>query len=192
MRIGFIGVPGTRKTTTARALAGVIRDKIDSIKTVEYVDEYARKYLKTYGIDHLSDQVKIFKKQVALEDKFPESTGVIITDSPVFMGYSYALEMRLSGNKKHTMILNDLFKEMNKLNQVPRYDIIFHLPPVHQPVDDGIRAKHQFEQAWREEKDKQIVAVFHVFRPNLLHSVQSVSLEDRLEECISVIKSYTK
>ena len=58
---------------------------------------------------------------------------------------------------KETMYVNDIFKTMNKLNNPEsRYDIIFHLPPVIKPVNDGVRSKEQFDDNWRDDKNKEI------------------------------------
>lgn len=191
LRIGYIGTPGSGKTTTARALAGLIRSKT-KFKTIELVSEYARTYIVKYGITGIYDQVRIFNKQLTEEDKFPETTEVLITDSPVFLGFGYALELREEGNPKDTMLINDLFKEMNKLNESPRYDIVFHLPPVLTPVRDGVRPDHHFDQEWREEADLRLLSIFHVFKPKLLVTLNSSSLEERIEESIKVIQKYLK
>lgn len=189
IRIGFIGVPGAGKTTTSRALAGNLRAHTE-IKTVELVSEYARTYIHKYGIDSIYDQVRIFNKQYTEEEKFPDTTDVLITDSPVFLGFGYALEMRAEGNTKHTMLLNDLFKELNKLNEIPRYDIIYHLPPTLKPVKDGIRADHQFEDQWRLEADERLTALFQVFKPRKLVTLTSTTIDLRVAEAIKIFKEY--
>lgn len=189
IRIGFIGVPGAGKTTTSRAVAGYIRTHT-RYKTIELVDEYARRFIIKYGIDHLQDQVRIMNKQAGEEDKFPLTTDVLITDSPVFLGFGYAIQMREEGNPKHTMILNDIYKEMNKMNEVPRYDIIFHLPPTHTPVKDGVRGEEQFNPEWRTKMDTKLLSIFHIFPPRKLITIQSDSLDDRVKECMRHINEY--
>ncbi len=189
LRIGFIGVPGAGKTTTSRAVAGYLRTHT-KYKTIELVDEYARKFIHEYGVPNLYDQMRILKKQVCLEDKHPNTTEVIVTDSPIFLGFGYALEARQEGVLKDTMMVNDLFKEMNKLNQTPRYDIIFHLPPTSQPVRDGIRKEEQFDPTWRSEMDSRLTAIFHIFAPRKLITLTSLTLDDRVKECMQHINAY--
>jgi nicotinamide riboside kinase len=189
IRVGFIGVPGAGKTTTARALAGSIR-QYTNLKTVELVAEYARVYIHKYGIDSIYDQVRILNKQIAEEDRYPDATDIIITDSPIFLGLGYALELREEGNTKHTMVLNDLFKDMNKLNQIPRYDIIFHLPPTNKPMKDGTRAEHHFDDKWRKEADIRLQSVFHIFPPRKLITLEATSTEDRVKDAIRYINEY--
>jgi hypothetical protein len=88
------------------------------------------------------------------------------------------------------MIINDLFSEMHKLNTPePRYDIIFHLPPKIEPVEDGIRSPEQFDPEWRAQADVALRSLFVLsFRPKLLHTVKSVTMDDRIKECLAIIQ----
>lgn len=191
LRIGFIGVPGAGKTTTARALAGCIRRYTD-FKTIELVQEYARTYINRYGkIENLTDQMRIFKKQLGEEDQYPQTIDVLVTDSPVFLGFGYSIELRREGDLKDTMMLNDLYKDMNKLNQIPRYDIIFHLPPVLKPVRDGVRSELQFSDEWRREADLRLLSIFYIFPPRKLITLHSKTDEERVKEAIEHIREYT-
>ncbi len=188
IRIGFVGVPGAGKTTTARALAGILRQETN-YKTIELVSEYARAYIHKYGsIDSVYDQMRIFNKQLAEENQFPSTIDVLVTDSPIFLGFGYALELRKENNKKDTMLINDLFKEMNKCNDPPRYDFIFHLPPVLKPVKDGIRSDLHFDDKWRAEADKKLLSIFYVFKPKNLITISAINLSDRLKEVINYLK----
>ena len=56
-RIGFVGVPGTGKSSIAR---GIAAQSYKRIGKVELVAEYARRYLSKYGpIKDVSDQYKV-------------------------------------------------------------------------------------------------------------------------------------
>ena len=189
VRIGFVGVPGAGKTSTARMLAGTCR-RIESFKRVELIAEYARRYIYKYGGEgvDLSDQYKIMEKQLDWESSVPPETDLIITDSPVHLGFMYALELT-KHNVKDTMYLNDIFKRLNKLNcPEPRYDVIFHLPPVLKPIDDGIRQQEQFEQGWREKADWRIQYVFDLFPPRHFITIKSIGMNDRVEECLQILE----
>lgn len=192
-RIGFVGVPGAGKTTTARMFSGIVRSRTD-VKTVELVSEYARRYISKYGpINELFDQIRILNKQLTEEQKFEsDKLDLLVTDSPVFLGLNYAFELRQPGNNKHTMLINDLFKEMNKLNEIPRYDIIFHLPPVLKPVADGVRPELHFDDEWRKTADERIKAVFQIFKPVKLITVRSTLIDERVEECLEHFTTYRK
>jgi GTPase SAR1 family protein len=63
IKIGIVGVPGSGKTTLARALASKCRS-IDRLKNVELVSEYARRYISKHGsISSMSEQYRILEKQ---------------------------------------------------------------------------------------------------------------------------------
>lgn len=186
LRIGFAGVPGAGKTSTARGIASICR-RVDGLKNIELSAEYARRYIAKYGsIEQVWEQFRILKKQLDWE----ETTGdvdLLLTDAPVFMTMIYAQQLS-KGTRKDTMLINDLFAEMNKLNcPSPRYDIIFHLEPVIKPVEDGVRPKCNFDPKWRAETDSNIKAMFSIFRPRLFHPVKAVDMDDRIAECMTVI-----
>lgn len=181
-RIGFVGVPGAGKSSVAR---GIAAQSYNRIGRVELISEYARRFLTKYGpVNNVADQYKIMQKQLEWEDVIPSTeTDVTITDSPVHMGFLYAMEIRDSNNLKDTMYVNDIFKRMNKINCPSRYDIIFHLPPVWKPVTDGIRPDHHFEDGWRSEADFKIQFIFKLFPPRHFVTIKSETLEERIEEC---------
>ncbi|MFA5037418.1 MAG: AAA family ATPase [Candidatus Izemoplasmatales bacterium] len=187
VRIGFTGVPGAGKTSLARGVASSCRG-IQSLKNLELCAEYARRYIAQYGsIESIWEQYRILNKQVNWENAVGE-VDLLITDSPVFMGLAYASLMN-TRSEKDAMILGDIFKALTKLDRPePRYDIIFHLPPKLQPVDDGVRPKSNFDPEWRRKMDSQITSVFTFFCPKLFHVVQADTVEERVEECINIIK----
>jgi len=188
-RLGITGVPGAGKTSLARILAAKCRG-LDRFKHVELVSEYARRYILKYGvIDHVSDQYKIMEKQIEWEDAVDNgSTDLMITDSPVHMGFTYALELQREDNKKDTMWINDIFKRMNKINSVRRYDIIIHLPPLITPVNDGVRADIQFTESWRKDKDFEIRSVLNLFKPEQLLILNGeTNIDLRVNKCLEWI-----
>jgi len=189
VKIGFSGTPGSGKTSTARALSAMCR-RIESFKRVELIAEYARRYIHKYGSEgiDLTDQFKIMEKQIEWEQAVPPETDLIITDSPVHLGFIYALDLR-KDTVKDTMYINDIFKRLNKINSPERrYDVIFHLPPVLKPIDDGIRKEDQFKESWREKADWRIKYVFDLFPPKTFVTIESVGLPERVEECLQVLE----
>jgi len=185
IRIGFVGVPGAGKTSTARLLAAQCRS-IDGLKNVELCSEYARTYINKYGpITSIFEQYIILKKQISWEDSLSyDNLELLITDSPIFLGFVYCLELK-QDNIKDTMGLNNIFKEMNFLNIPNRYDIIFHLPPILKPVNDGIRAEHHFDDNWRNNTDYNIRFVFDMFKPKKFITVDGNTIEDRVKFCVN-------
>ncbi len=183
LRVGFVGVPGSGKTSTARGLAAFCR-RDERFRKVELISEYARRFITKYGIDQLADQFKVLLKQLEWEDVVPqEDTDLLITDSPIHLGFMYVLELR-KHTQKDMMYMNDIFKKMNKLNQPQRYDVIFYLPPVIEPVEDGVRDKLHFDPSWREEANRRIINVFDLFPPKRFITIESTGLMDRVNECI--------
>lgn len=193
IRIGFTGVPGAGKTSTARALVAQMR-KIHSFSKVELVQEYARRYISKHGeIEHLWEQYRITNKQIEWEDSVcTDKLEVMVTDSPVFLGFLYANEMPRR-KPKDIMLFNDIFKMMTKLNHpYPRYNYIFHFPPILTPIDDGVRAAHQFSQEWREDADIQIRSLFKIFKPGFFKVIQAQGIEDRVKECLDFLGQEVK
>lgn len=188
IRIGFVGVPGTGKTSTARGVASSCRG-IENLKNIELVNEYARRYINKYGsIENLWEQVRIFEKQLEWEESIPNKIDLMITDSPLHMGFIYCSEL-MTNNSKDILLMNDIFKRMNKINNPPRYDIIFYLPPVLKAVDDGTRRKEHFNDEWRERNDNFIKVVFgNIFKPQRFITLTETTIEDRVKRAIEVLE----
>lgn len=185
LRIGFSGVPSSGKTTMARALAAELKTKY---RVIELVSEYARMYKIKYGpIATVQDQFRILDKQVEWEEEIPITTDVLITDSPVFLGFLYALDLRDPHDKKDTMWVNDLFRKMSNLNSPARYDFIFNLKPVLVPVDDSVRDQEHLSPEWREDKDLFIKMLFKMFPPRNFIELQTLSVEERLGEILPIL-----
>lgn len=188
-KIGMVGVPGSGKSTLARALSAGCGDTLGLYK-VELISEYARRYISKYGaIESITEQYRILEKQYNWEDSvINDNLDLLITDSPIHMGFLYAMEMRDVNNLKDNMCINDIFKRMSKLNCPPRYDIIFHLPPLWKPSEDGIRPQQHFEDGWRTEADLKIQFIFRLFPPKHFITLESDTMEGRIEECFKYCK----
>jgi nicotinamide riboside kinase len=188
MKVGIIGVPGSGKTTLARSISSKCRS-IESLKNIELVSEYARRYISKYGeVTNISEQYRILEKQIEWEDSVCNNKlDIMITDSPVFLGFIYCCELPKT-TQKEIMFYNDIFKRMVKLNNpIPRYDIIFHLNTSLKPIDDGIRAKIQFDDAWREKANIMLLATMEIFKPKCFVEIESIDLEERTISCIKHI-----
>lgn len=181
-RIGFIGVPGSGKTTTSRGVGSFCR-KVGQLKAVEVVQEYARKYLGKFEIENLDDQVRILNKQIEWEDSLPKEVDLLITDSPIFLSFAYSLDL-MKDTAKDRMILTYIFEQLLEASSPTRYDIIFHLPPILKPVKDGIRIATHFEDEWREKMNRRLLAIAEIFPPKKLITINSVGIDERIEECM--------
>jgi nicotinamide riboside kinase len=186
MRVGFSGGPGSGKSVLARRLAGSLVDT--PIKVVEMVPEYARRYINKYGpIEHVYEQMRILKKQLDWENSIPKEVELVISDSPIFLGWAYVMDLRKWGPRgelaKETLLVSDIFSEMNRLNSPKRYDVIFHLPPLLDPVDDGTREEGQLESNWLQKIDENLRAAFKIFPPIKFHVIESTNMDERLAIC---------
>lgn len=189
LRIGIIGVPGTGKTTLARAVASSCRD---TSRRVELVSEYARRYISKHGsIDNIWEQYRVTEKQIEWEDSISEeNVDLLVTDSPVHLGFLYSTEF-ITNHHKDIMVYNDIFKKLSKLNEgKPRYDIIFHLPPDIQFVQsDGIRKSEYLDEQWRIENDISIKFIFgSMFRPGKFLSINNTDIEYRTNYVLRAIE----
>lgn len=190
IRVGFVGVPGSGKTTLARAVAAACRAE-DKLRNVELVSEYARRYISKHGpVKHLWEQVRIMSKQIEWEDSVGNA-DIIICDSPVHIGFIYSLDLYNSSDKKQVMLMNDVYKMLNKENNPMRYNIIFHLDPILKPIKDGIRLDLHFNETWRKEKNEVIRVTFReIFKPRIYHVIIEESLASRVKESLNKIKEY--
>ena len=189
IRLGITGVPGSGKTTLSRALAASCRE-IKNLTRVELVNEYARRYISKYGdIESIFEQYRILEKQCDWEDSVCNAKlDIMITDSPIFLGFIYCTELP-KDTSKEIMFFNDIFKKMVKLNNpIPRYDFIFHLDPTLEPIDDGIRKAEHFNPKWREKSNILIQATMEIFKPKRFLKISSPVLEERVSFCIDILK----
>jgi len=186
LRIGVIGVPGSGKTSLCRAVTSACR-RIPSLQRIELVSEYARRYISKHGrVEDIWEQYRIMEKQIEWEDSIPiKKTDLVITDSPIHLGFLYACDI-VTNKPKDIMVYNDIFKKMSKLNEgKPRYDIIFHLPPTIKPVDDGIRSPEQLDDNWRKENNTKLCFIFDtIFKPASLLTIESADMNNRVSVVI--------
>ena len=185
-KIALSGCPGAGKTTLARGLSSQIRGNT-RFKTIELVDEWARTYINKYGIKDIGDQILILEKQIKDELEYPESTDLIITDSPVFYSFLYGLD--LADSSKHdSKMLSEIFQRLILLPN-PHYELVFHLNPVLLPTQDGVRPEYQFDNSWRAGFNFRIKNLFTIFRPGKLIVVPDEldTLQDRIDFCLKHI-----
>lgn len=135
-KVALIGTPGCGKTTTALSLQSSMGNMDFVVSTCS---EYAREYLTKYGgIEHIAIQSSIGYKQKRREDVLSQSCDLLITDSPLYFCWIYALLFADPSSKAQMKIVRDLYKWF-VLDSLYRYDAVIYLPKQFDIVDDGIR-----------------------------------------------------
>lgn len=183
LRIGITGAPGSGKSTLARRIVSCVRG-------AELVSEYARRYISKHGeITSMWEQYRILHKQLEWEDSV--KGDILVTDSPVFLGAVYCMELpRITS--KDIMCYADVVKTMLKLNHpIPRYDMVLHLSmlPNDIDIDDGVRRKEHLDTSYNKLLDDRTVIVTRdMFPPKRYYNISCVNLKDREEEALYILR----
>lgn len=190
IRVGFTGIPSTGKTSIARALAAFFK-KTEDVKNLELIAEYARTYIENYGpMETIWEQYKVLDKQLDKENRVPKHTDLLITDSPLPLAFLYVLDLR-KDTAKDSMVVDDMFHKINSLNRPRRYDIIFHLPPTIEVVNDGVRPEKHCDPVWRAEADSSLIFICKtLFPPKSFVVVEPTELKARVNFCNKTLEEY--
>jgi len=135
--VGFIGAPGTGKTTLACAMKEYLLVKNIS---ADVCTEYAREFCFKYGIPkHPYTQYRITTQQKSREDLLLKGANeYVFSDSPVWLGYIFSLvNMKDDWDREIHTALSDLYEKF-VIDQLHRYHMVFHLKN-DKPYDDGCR-----------------------------------------------------
>jgi deoxyadenosine/deoxycytidine kinase len=187
-KIGISGVPGAGKTSLTRALASECQNRAN-FKNVEIVSEYARRYISKHGsIDHIWEQYRITGKQLEWEQSIVRETDLIITDSPIYLGFFYAKSLVNFKDEKEIMIYTDLFKKLVKFSN--NYDLIIHLNPVFTPVKDGVRPEIHFDPKWRQESNTSLFTIYSIFGQGNIEIISELDMGRRVNMCFELFKKY--
>jgi len=188
-KIGISGVPGSGKTSLARALASSCR--LDGYKNVELVSEYAREYISKHGlVESVWEQCRITDKQLEWEESVNKKADIMISDSPIYMGFLYAIELVDFSRSKDVMCYNDLFKKLTKLSN--RYDFVVHLNPDIRPVEDDVRQKLHFDENWRQESNSKLLNIFNMFGQKNVFVIINSDMDERIKTCLNAIRNMSK
>ncbi len=159
IKIGVCGAPSAGKSTVSASV--FTSCKKVGIKT-ELIQEFARIQLnKGWKINSISEQFIINKNQREMEDIVPDAIDVLITDSPAFLTFFYAL-----WNVKSTddnFILSEMYKQF--LEDLNRYDKIIFLNRVKPYVKDGTRIQTEEES---DEISRQLKTLLDIHKVNYI------------------------
>lgn len=145
-KIGISGIPSSGKTTLARALANDCRDK-----NVELVNEYARTYMSKHkSIDTIWEQIIVTNKQIDWEESICDNVDLMITDSPIYLGFLFGIDLIDFDNSKDLIAYNTLFKKLVSLKN--RYDVVFR-----------VRRDLHFDEEWRIKSNSTLLGIFKMF-----------------------------
>lgn len=179
-RIGISGIPGSGKTSLARSLASACGKHF---KNVELISEYARQYISKHkSIDTIWEQIRITDKQIEWEDNIVGRTDILVTDSPIYLGFLYAIDLVKFDCAKDIIAYNDLFKKLTRLNN--RYDVVFHLNPVIEPVNDGVRPELHFDKQWREKSNSIVLNLLSMFGQKKIVEITCIDMNERVDICL--------
>lgn len=190
LKVGLVGVPNSGKTLLIRSIVKECKI-VEKLRVVKSISGYARGYISKYGfINSLSEQYRILVQLYEWENLiFENKIDLMITDCPIFLGFLYCCDLPKSDNKD-VMFFNDIFKKMVTLNYpISRYDIIFHLSPLPELIDNGVGGLNIYDSKWRQDKDALIHSIFQIFKPNQYYIVKAKETVSRTNECLEIMKS---
>lgn len=135
--IGFIGAPGSGKTTLACAMKEYAL--INSV-TSDVCTEYAREFSYRYGISsNIYAQYRITFEQEKRENLLLKGNNeYIFSDSPIWLGYIFSL-VNLDPNACQEIkdIVPDMYQKF-VIDKMDRYYKVFYLINSN-PINDGCR-----------------------------------------------------
>ena len=113
--IGFLGGPGSGKTTLA---SRVFTELKEMRLNVEFSTEFAKDLTWEGSMGVLSNQLYVFAKQQHRIFRIADKVDIIVTDSPLILSLLYG-EIYLKDN------MSDNFKKLiiEEYNRYPRFDV---------------------------------------------------------------------
>jgi len=140
IKIALCGSPGSGKSTTAAHAFVLMKQKYIN---VDYVHEYVREEInKGWKPNHMAEQFRILKHQREREDTLPENLEFMITDSPLFLIYYYAI-VNTEKPCEDRFTLVSLYEDF--IQDLQRYDYIFFMVRDKPYVVDGTRYQTEAE-----------------------------------------------
>lgn len=177
IKIGLVGSPGAGKSVCAADV--FVKCKKEGVK-VELIQEFAREQInRGWQINSISEQIIINRNQREKEDIVPDAIDVLVTDSPAFLTYYYALCN--FDDPDEDFILSELYKDF--LKDITRYDYIFFVNRVKDYVKDGTRIQTE------EESDKISVQLKALLEMHKVYFAELNGDDTAVDEIMNTIRS---
>jgi nicotinamide riboside kinase len=173
--VGFMGAPGTGKTTLSSSMKEyVLLHNISS----DVCTEYAREFCFKYGVPkNVYSQYRINQGQLEKEDILTRGNNeYIFSDSPVWMGYVFSLiHLKSNDTAEIKDIIGDIY-DRYVIKQINRYYKVFHLKNPN-PYDDGCRDM-EANKIIAEAMDGFVLSHQHLL-PIITINVDIMNVEER-------------
>lgn len=182
MKIVFVGVPGSGKTTLASSVFVALKQ---AGRKAEYVHEFVRYDIHVNGrMTSIWEQYRTRQYQKELEDAVPDIADYIICDSGTLSPYFYACLYANPSDARQRLVLHDMYKYLLDDVYLKRYDLIFYLPLNNSQdmyLHDGTRYQTEAEIKVLDDHMRLMFTKLHSL-PNV-HTVSS-AFDRRLEEAM--------
>lgn len=178
MKIVFVGIPGSGKTTLAASVFVALKQ---AGRKAEHVHEFIRHDIHANGkMTSIWEQYRTRQYQKELEDAVPSEIDYVICDSGTLTPYFYAVLYANPSEPRHRLVLQDMYRYLLTDLHLKRYDLIFYLPRITEhDLHDGTRYQSESDLNTLDLHMNLVFTKLHKL-PNI-HLVQS-GLDRRFEE----------
>lgn len=181
--IGFIGGPSTGKTTLA---AAVYNDLQEQGSFSSWASEFVSDDIQRIGPPNLDyyiyEQFRYLFHQQRREEAALRKSDIILTDSPLLIGYAYTIQQQKTAvSGRQSQFVDELYTLFSEDAQ--RYDNLYLLKREANFEDNGIRFHTQAQSQEFDALLKELLA-----KNNVAYTEISGSVEERKATVMKDIK----